>query len=53
MELTKETVLKQIKEKELIKNQLEVSYNQIIGQIALLKDFLKKIESESQEKIST
>jgi hypothetical protein len=49
MELSKEEILKMIKEKELIKSQLELTFNQVTGQIALLKEFLKKTEEKVKE----
>ena len=45
MELSRDEIIKLIKQKEILKEKLEITFNQITGQIQLLREFLKKEES--------
>ena len=47
--ITKESLLKQIKEKELIKQKIEETYFGILGQIQLLKEMVNDIDSNTKQ----
>lgn len=48
--MKKEELLKQLEEKETLKNKLEIVYHQLCGQIALLRDLLSKIKNSEETK---
>lgn len=50
MDIKREDLLKELEDKEKLKKNLEITYNQLVGQIHYIKELLKKEEPKSEKK---